>query len=87
MTNQNTVLIIGSGRSGRGMLGELYHKAGFHIVFADNDPSLVNGLRAVGHYSVEMTDLKSGAKEESVITDFAVLNTVADHAAYGSPPH
>ena len=82
MTNQNTVLIIGSGRSGRGMLGELYHKAGFHIVFADNDPSLVNGLRAVGHYSVEMTDLKSGAKEESVITDFAVLNTVADHAAY-----
>lgn len=38
MTNQNTVLIIGSGRSGRGMLGELYHKAGFHIVFADNDP-------------------------------------------------
>ena len=82
MTNQNTVLIIGSGRSGRGMLGELYHKAGFHIVFADNDPSLVNGLRAVGHYSVEMTDLKSGAKEESVITDFAVLNTVADRAAY-----
>lgn len=95
MTNQNTVLIIGSGRSGRGMLGELYHKAGFHIVFADNDPSLVNGLRAVGHYSVEMTDLKSGAKEESVITDLRYLTPLptaplilsSSPPAAGSPPH
>lgn len=82
MRDQNSVLIIGSGRSGRGMLGELYHKAGFHITFADNNAELVNGLRAAGHYSVEMTDLKSGEKEESVITNFTVLDTIAEHAAY-----
>ncbi len=82
MADQNAVLIIGSGRSGRGMLGELYHKSGFRIVFADNNSALVNGLRAAGHYSVEMTDLKSGRKTESIVTDFTVLDTVADHAAY-----
>lgn len=32
-----TVVIIGAGRSGRGMLGELYSRSGFHIIFADKD--------------------------------------------------
>lgn len=81
MTN-NQVLVIGSGRSGRGMLGELYHQAGFQITFADNNPALVNGLRQAGRYTVQMTNLKSGARKEREVSGFSVVDTVREHEDY-----
>lgn len=42
------VTIIGSGRSGRGMLGELYDADDFSITFADIRPDLVEGLKKHG---------------------------------------
>ena len=49
------VTIIGSGRSGRGMLGELYDADNFSITFADIRPDLVEGLKKQGYYTVQMT--------------------------------
>ena len=43
---KNEVVIIGAGNSGRGMLGEMFYNDGqYHVVFADIDSELVNGLR------------------------------------------
>ena len=41
-----TVVIIGAGRSGRGMLGELYSRSGFHIIFADKDKEILSVCRS-----------------------------------------
>lgn len=75
-------MIIGSGRSGRGMLGELFYRAGYSITFADRDPELVEGLRRVGRYTVGMTNLKSGRREEHTVSSFHVVDTQRDRAAY-----
>lgn len=76
------VLIIGSGRSGRGMLGEMFYNAGYQITFADRDAKLVEGLRQAGQYAVEMTNLKSGHRKECTVSGFHVLNTEQDRTAY-----
>ena len=76
------VLIIGAGRTGRGMLGELYHADGYHIIFADKDSQLVSGLRRQGYYTVKMSNMATGAVRESRVDRFDILDTVADHAAY-----
>lgn len=76
------VVIIGAGLTGRGMLGELYHADGFHIIFADNDSRLVEGLRRQGWYTVKMSNMAQGTSRESRIDDFAILDTIRDHTAY-----
>lgn len=76
------VVIIGAGRTGRGMLGELYHADGFHITFADNSPQLVAGLRQQGYYTVKMSNVTTGEVRETRVTDFDILDTVHDHDAY-----
>ena len=45
MSDKPIVTIIGAGRSGRGMLGEMfYQEKNYSIVFADIDTGLVQGL-------------------------------------------
>ena len=46
---RESVVIIGAGRSGRGMLGELYYKDKARITFADKDAGLTAGVRAARH--------------------------------------
>ena len=76
------VVIIGAGRTGRGMLGELYFQDGAQIVFADKDPELVAGLRRQGYYTVQMSNIHSGQTRETRVEGFEILDTRADHAAY-----
>ena len=48
------VVIIGSGRTGRGMFGEMFYlEGGFDLVFADIDSELIGALREQGYYTVE----------------------------------
>ena len=79
---KKTVVIIGSGRSGRGMLGELYHADGYHLIFADNDQKLVDGLRVQGYYHVKMSNMASGRVQWALVDDFEILHTQSDRAAY-----
>lgn len=76
------ILIIGSGLSGRGMLGEMASRENFRIVFADKDKALTDGLKKAGFYTVKMTNLKQGVSRETRVDHFEVLNTVEDHSAY-----
>lgn len=79
---KKNVVIIGAGRSGRGMLGEMYYTDGESIVFADNDAALVSGLRRQGYYTVKKSNMTSGESHETRVEGFGILDTVSDHEAY-----
>lgn len=79
---RDTALVIGAGRSGRGMLGELYHSCGYHVIFADVKTDLVDGLNRVGRYGVRKTSLATGASEEVVVDDFEALDVARDRERY-----
>lgn len=79
---KGNVVIIGAGRSGRGMLGEMYERDGFHIIFADIKDELVDGLRKQKYYTVQMTDLKSGSQEERKVEDFEILHANREKEKY-----
>ena len=51
MTKKN-ILIFGAGKIGRSFIGQLFGKAGYHIVFVDMDESLVRELNKRGSYPV-----------------------------------
>ncbi len=76
------VLIVGSGRSGRGMLGELYEKDGFLPVFADIDHSLLNGLKKQGYYEVSMHDIKENKTEVRRIDRFETVDVINEYETY-----
>lgn len=80
--DKGTVLIIGAGRSGRGMLGELFDADNYQLVFADNDSQLVEGLRRQNYYTVQMSDLSTNENVERRIENFKILDTIKDHDAY-----
>lgn len=73
------VLIIGAGRSGRGMLGELYDSNNFNITFADINSDLIKGLEKQGYYTVKMTDIESGNSELRKISNFKTVDVFKDH--------
>lgn len=77
------VTIVGAGRSGRGMLGEMFYSAGgFDLVFADNDSNLVRGLSEQGYYTVEQKDLLTGKAALTRVKGFIVVDTVKNHKEY-----
>lgn len=76
------VLIIGSGRSGRGMLGELLSHEEYEITFSDIDVELTDGLKEQGFYTVKKTNLATKESEETRVEGFKVLNTIKDHVDY-----
>ena len=49
---EQSVVIWGAGRIGRGFAGDLFHAAGYRLVFVDQDARLIAWLRERGSYSV-----------------------------------
>ena len=47
-----TIVIWGAGRIGRGFVADLFHHAGYRIVFVDKSAALVEQLRRAGQYTV-----------------------------------
>lgn len=83
MSDKPIVTIIGAGRSGRGMLGEMfYQEKNYSIVFADIDTGLVQGLAEQGYYTVEQKNLLTGKSRESIVKGFQIVDTVNDHLKY-----
>lgn len=76
------VLIVGSGRSGRGMLSEMAYTDGFHVVLADIDSQLINGLKKQGYFSVEMTDINNKTSKETIVKDFETIDITNDYQGY-----
>lgn len=79
---KGNVVIIGAGRSGRGMLGELYDSAGYKIVFADCDADIVYGLRRQGFYTVQMMDLHTGECTERRVENFQTVHVIEELDEY-----
>ena len=48
------IVVFGAGATGRGHVGLLAWQAGFHMVFVDKDPKLVDLLRRSGRYRVRL---------------------------------
>lgn len=77
------VLIIGAGRTGRGMLGEMFFLDGYYeLIFADYNMSLVDELKTQGYYDVKKTNLSSGESSTTRVTTFKVYHTIRDRKEY-----
>lgn len=76
------VLIVGSGRSGRGMLGELYDKAGYRPVFADINSELLDGLKKQNYYEVSMYDIKNKREEIRRVSNFDIIDINNNYDEY-----
>ena len=48
--------MIGAGQIGRGFIGMLLEKAGYHVVFADVNMDVVNDINTRGEYTVHLMD-------------------------------
>lgn len=77
------VTIIGAGRTGRGMFGEMFFsEGGIDLAFGDINPELIRSLREQGHYVVEQTNLDSGMSKATCVSGFKVYDARADREAY-----
>ncbi|MCZ0717613.1 mannitol-1-phosphate 5-dehydrogenase [Aerococcus kribbianus] len=62
---------FGAGNIGRGFIGEILHKNGFHITFVDINDELIDALNERDHYTVAFADEKM---DKTQITDFSGIN-------------
>lgn len=77
------ITIIGAGRTGRGMLGELFDSTGkYHLNFADSNTDFVKGIRNQGYYKVEMKNLLTGEEVVRKIENFDIFDIFEDREKY-----
>jgi mannitol-1-phosphate 5-dehydrogenase len=68
------VVIWGAGRIGRGFAGDLFYAGGYHIIFVDAVPALIEQLRAAGRYTVAKVP-GAGRRHDVVIDGYEALTT------------
>lgn len=64
-------LHFGAGNIGRGFIGELLNKSGYHITFVDINKDVVNGLKCRNTYTIKILDENI---EEIELNNFDALN-------------
>ncbi|TFD71848.1 mannitol-1-phosphate 5-dehydrogenase [Cryobacterium sp. Hb1] len=69
---------FGAGNIGRGFVGLLLHEAGYEVVFADVNASLIDALHAAPSYEVH--EKGEGARQHTV-TGFRAINSATDSDA------
>jgi len=69
---------FGAGNIGRGFVGLLLHDAGYEVVFADVNASLIDALKAATTYSVHEAGEESTTR---VVDNFRAINSATDEAA------
>ncbi len=79
MSGRGTAVIFGAGAAGRGLVGLLFARAGYRVVFVDIKDDLVQALRGAGRYRVRIHRL-AGGQEEQTVDGFQVLHA-RDRAA------
>ena len=58
------LLQIGAGNIGRGYMAQLFHEAGYRVVFADAVEPIVSALNKAGRYPLRVLDAYAGAARE-----------------------
>lgn len=77
------VTVIGAGKTGRGMLGEMFFsEGGYELVFADCDHKLIKLLSDKGGYSMEQINLETGQRLVTQVEGFEVIDTVNERKRY-----
>jgi mannitol-1-phosphate 5-dehydrogenase len=69
---------FGAGNIGRGFVGLLLHDAGYEVVFADVNASLIDALKSASSYTVHEAGEESTTR---VVDDFRAINSATDEAA------
>jgi mannitol-1-phosphate 5-dehydrogenase len=70
-----TIVIWGAGRIGRGFVADLFHAAGYHLVFVDQSKELTERLRQEGRYTVVYAE-SAERQRKVVISGYEALATV-----------
>ncbi len=73
------IVVFGAGAAGRGLIGLLFSKAGYEIVFVDIKHELVTALRQHGRYDVLLHRI-AGGQETAGVSGFSVYHA-ADREA------
>ena len=79
--SKGKVVIIGSGRSGRGLLGELCFLDGYEITFADIDKSLIEKMKKARRY-ISFRDDEKGGFDQILVKDFDAVHIFNDRKEY-----
>lgn len=78
---RRAVLQIGAGNIGRGYMAQLFHEAGYRVVFADAVEPIVASLNAAGSYPLRVLDAYAGAAREIEIGPVRAV-MIQDQAAF-----
>lgn len=70
-----TAIQFGAGNIGRGFIGALLEKSGYHVVFADVNKEVINKINADKKYTVHIMDVECS---EEVITNISGLLSTGD---------
>ena len=71
-------LHFGAGNIGRGFIGELLNKSGYHVTFVDINEQVVNDLKTRETYTIKVLDENI---EEVVMTNFDAINIANEKEA------
>ena len=63
---------FGAGNIGRGFIGQLLHRSGYHVTFVDVNAELVNDINELGKYTIEIV---SDTPETEVIDNVSAINS------------
>jgi mannitol-1-phosphate 5-dehydrogenase len=69
-----TIVIWGAGKIGRGFVADLFHSAGYGIVFVDESAALITQLREAGHYTVVRAESLE-RRQDVLIKGYTALST------------
>lgn len=68
-------IMFGAGNIGRGFIGALLEKAGWHVIFADVVESIIQEINTRKHYTVHILDQECGELE---IENISAINSSTD---------
>jgi mannitol-1-phosphate 5-dehydrogenase len=72
--SQNTIVIWGAGRIGRGFIADLFDAAGYRIVLVDQAVGLIEALNVAGRYTVVRAE-SAQRRQDQVISSYRALAT------------
>src|SRR5690554_7498722 len=74
---KRSILIVGAGKIGRSLIGQLFGMSGYEVVFSDIDKKLVDLLNREGSYKVVV----KGESEEQIVVPNVRAVDAADREA------
>jgi len=68
------IVIYGAGKIGRGFIADIFHTAGYQLIFADCNKELIHALNAQGKYNL-YNIASAEEREKKIITGFIAIDS------------